>query len=180
MRNISSPLITKLSPYAKAYPSGSWGRETNPASPESYWVQALVSSNKHGNVVRHYNFYKDFMGSRNHKDLTMAFSTSAADAIQGPGSLLYGEAFFYQCYNTRELCCYDLQTLAATCRPLPEAGYNNRFPYCYYSCRDWTDIDFSANEVGLWVLYARGPQPPGRGLVPVRGSFGIGPHRKNK
>ena len=28
--------------------------------------------------------------------------------------------------------------------------------------------------------FSRGPQPPGRGPVPVRGSFGTGPHRKNK
>ncbi|KAJ8272224.1 hypothetical protein COCON_G00110830 [Conger conger] len=154
MKNISSPLVTKLSPYGKSYPAGSWGRETSPTSPEAYWVQPLVNAHKHGNIVRHYPSYEDFMGSRNHKDFPVAPSHSAANAIQGPGSLLYGGAFFYQCLNTGELCRFDLQTLATTRHTLPGAGFNNQFPYCYYSCRDWTDMDFSADERGLWVIYA--------------------------
>ncbi|KAJ8333671.1 hypothetical protein SKAU_G00409900 [Synaphobranchus kaupii] len=154
MKNISSPLVTKLSPYGKSYPAGSWGRETNPASPETYWVQPLISGNKHGNVVRRYRSYEDFMGSRDAQDVAVAPSHATANAIQGPGSLLYGEAFFYQCHNVRELCRYDLHTQATVRRLLPGAGFNNEFPYCYYSCRDWTDIDFSADETGLWVIYA--------------------------
>ncbi|KAG7468488.1 hypothetical protein MATL_G00143280 [Megalops atlanticus] len=154
MTNISSPVVTKLNPYGKSYPSGSWGRETKPDSPESYWVQPLVSSSKHGNVVRHYHSFEDFMASRNAQDVPVASSYSHSNAIQGPGSLLYGEAMYYQCYNTGELCRYDMRTHAVTRKLLPNAGFSNQFPYCYYSCRDWTDIDLSADEMGLWVLYA--------------------------
>ncbi|KAI1890077.1 hypothetical protein AGOR_G00169500 [Albula goreensis] len=154
MKNVSAPLVTKLSPYGKSYPSGSWGRETHPGSPESYWVQPLVSGNRHGNVVRRYHSYEDFMGAKNHQDVAVAASHAVANAIQGPGSLLYDEAFFYQCHNTAEMCRYDLQTQATVRHLLPSAGFSNQFPYCYYSCRDWTDIDFSADETGLWVIYA--------------------------
>ncbi|XP_064191980.1 olfactomedin-4-like isoform X1 [Anguilla rostrata] len=153
MKNISSPLVTKLSPYGKSYPAGSWGRETKPGSPETYWIQPLVSGNRHGNVVRRYLTYEDFMASRNPQDVAVAASHAVPNAIQGPGSLLYGEAFFYQCHNAGELCRYDLRTQATVRRPLPGVGYNNQFPYCYYSCRDWTDVDFSADETGLWVIY---------------------------
>ncbi|KAJ8247447.1 hypothetical protein GJAV_G00246490 [Gymnothorax javanicus] len=153
MRNVSSPMVTKLSPYGKSYPSGSWGRDTNSESPETYWVQPLVNSNKYGNVVRRYLSYEDFMGSRNHQDVPVAPSHTATNAIQGPGSLLYGEAFFYQCYSVGEMCRYDLKTHATVRRVLPGVGFNNDFPYCYYSCRDWTDVDFSADEMGLWVIY---------------------------
>ncbi|XP_028848227.1 olfactomedin-4-like [Denticeps clupeoides] len=154
MTNISSPVVTKISPYGKSYISGSWGREAKQGSEDRYWVQPLVSGNRHGNVMRFYGSLDDFMASRNHNDENVAPSYSHANGIQGPGTAVYGDAVYYQCYNAGELCRYDLKTKATLRRQLPDAGFNNQFPYCYYSCRDWTDIDFSADERGLWVIYA--------------------------
>ncbi|XP_018594807.2 olfactomedin-like [Scleropages formosus] len=154
LSNISEPVVTKLSPYGKSYPSGSWGREAKSSAMERYWIQPLVSGNRHGNVLRFYPTHEDFMSSRGEQDIAVAPSYSHTNAIQGPGTLLYDEAVFYQCYNTGELCRYDLSTKATIRKSLPDAGFNNRFPYCYYTCHDWTDIDFSADETGLWVIYA--------------------------
>lgn len=37
---------------------------------------------------------------------------------------------------------------------LDGAGIDNKFPFCYYSCRDWTDIDLEADQDAVWVIYA--------------------------
>ncbi|MBN3298203.1 OLFM4 protein, partial [Amia calva] len=153
LSNISSALVTQLSPYGKSYPYGSWGKETMAGSKEIYWVQPLTSGNKHGNVLRTYPSSADFMFSKNHQDFTVMPSYSSTNAIQGPGTILYDGALYYNCYNTGNLCKYDLKTQTIINAPLPDAGYNNKFPYCYYNCYDFTDIDFAADETGLWVIY---------------------------
>ncbi|KAL4623492.1 olfactomedin-like [Arapaima gigas] len=154
LTNITEPVVTKLSPYGKSYPAGSWGRESKPGSLERHWIQPLVSGNRFGNVLRVYPTYEDLMGSRGDQDIAVASSYSQPNAIQGPGTVLYDEALFYQCYTKGELCRYDLTTKSTIRKVLPDVGFNNRFPYCYYTCYDWTDIDLSADEMGLWVIYA--------------------------
>ncbi|XP_071182263.1 olfactomedin-4-like [Salvelinus alpinus] len=160
MSNISTPVITKISPYGKSYTSGSWGRQAKQVMEDQegsgvfYWVQPLVSSHRLGNIVRRYRSYDDFMASKNHEDVSVAPSYSHANAIQGSGTVVYGEAVFYNCYFSPELCRYDLQTKVTTRLNIPDIGTNNKFPYCYYNCKDWTDTDFAADETGLWVIYS--------------------------
>ncbi|MBN3298200.1 OLFM4 protein, partial [Amia calva] len=154
LSNISSPVITQLSPHGKSYPYGSWGRETKNESMEVYWVQPLTGSDKYGHILYIYLSYADFIMSKNHKEITVRPSYSYTNAIQGPGTILYDGALYYNCYRSPNLCKYDLNTETIIEAPLPEAGYNDKFPYCYYKCCDYTDIDFSVDESGLWVIYA--------------------------
>ncbi|XP_062404138.1 olfactomedin-4 [Sardina pilchardus] len=154
MTNISAAVVTKLSSYGKSYIAGAWGRETKLGSEDRYWVQPLTSGHRSGNVMRTYSSFGDFMAFKNYKDESIAPSNTHVNAIQGPGTLLYGEAVFYQCYNTRELCRFDLKTQTTLRKALPDAGFNNQFPYCYYTCFDWSDINLSSDERGLWVIYS--------------------------
>ncbi|XP_030645455.1 olfactomedin-4-like [Chanos chanos] len=154
MTNIGSPVITKLNPHDKSYISGAWGREAKRESEDVYWTQPLANSHKYGIQVRLYRSYEDFMASKNHRDENVASSYTGADAIQGPGTVLYGGAVYYQCYNKDEICRYDLESEETKRLTLPNVGINNKFPYCYYSCRDYTDIDLSTDEQGLWAIYA--------------------------
>ncbi|XP_063052131.1 olfactomedin-4 isoform X2 [Engraulis encrasicolus] len=154
MTNISSPVVTKLSSYGKSYISGAWGREADPDSEERYWVQPLTSGHRSGNIIRLYSSFSDFMAVKDPKDEPVAPSNTHTNAIQGPSTVLYGEAVFYECYNTGELCRYDLNTKATLRKTLPNAGFNNKFPFCYYTCRDWSDMTLSADEQGLWVIYS--------------------------
>ncbi|XP_010882357.2 olfactomedin-4-like [Esox lucius] len=159
MSNISTPVSQKISPFGKSYVSGSWGRQAKKSTDDEeviedfYWVQPLVSSNRLGNVVRRYKTYDDFMASRNQEDVSVAPSYSHANAIQGSGTVVYGNAVFFNCYMSTELCRYDLQTKATRRLNIPDLGANNQFPYCYYNCKDWTDVDFAVDETGLWVIY---------------------------
>ncbi len=154
MTRISSPSITKLNSISKSYISGAWGRDALLSSKELYWEHCLVSGHKHGNTIRMYNSYEDFMANRNHKDEQIAPSYSDKNAVQGSGTILYDNTVFYQCYGTAEICSFNITTKATKRVQLDDAGIANKFPFCYYSCRDWTDIDLEADQNAVWVIYA--------------------------
>lgn len=154
MMTISSPVVTKISSYGRTNSAGAWGRETKQGSKERYWVQPLTTSYRCGRILRTYSSYSDFMATRNFIDVYMTSSDTDYNAIQGPGTILYGEVVFYQCYSSSYLCRYDLNTKARLRKLLPNAAYNNQIPYCYYTCFDWTDMNLSADERGLWVIYS--------------------------
>ncbi|XP_068595059.1 olfactomedin-like [Brachionichthys hirsutus] len=157
--NISEPVITKISPHGKSTISGSWGKQAQMDGEElqnGYWVQPLVKSHIWGNTLRVYQTYEDFMASANHKDFTFAPSQIHANSIEGPSAVLYGEALYYHCYRSADVCRYDLKSNSVKRATIPGSGvgFNNKFPYCYYDCRANSDIDVEADETGLWVLYA--------------------------
>ncbi|XP_072241387.1 olfactomedin-like [Leuresthes tenuis] len=159
MTNISDPVTTKVSPHGKSYPFGSWGKQSQMDSEEqknSYWVQPLLSGNIHGNTLRVYQTYEDFMASTNHKEYTFASSYSESKTLEGPSAVLYGEALYYHCYRSADVCRYDLKTNAVKRVMLPGTGvgFNNKFPYCYYDCTSNSDVDLEADETGLWAIYA--------------------------
>lgn len=122
----------------------------------SYWVQALFNSHIWGNTLRLYQNYEDFMASARNQDFTFAPSYTHQNAIEGPSAVLYGEAFYYHCYRSADICRYDLKskTVKRVTLPGSDVGYNNRFPYCYYDCRANSDVDVEADEIGLWAIYA--------------------------
>ncbi|XP_037624434.1 olfactomedin-like [Sebastes umbrosus] len=157
--DISDPVTTKVTPQGKGYISGSWGKQAQMDSEgeeNSYWVQPLLSGNIWGNTVRVYQNYKDFMASVNHKDFTFAPSYTHANTLEGPSSVLYGEALYYHCYLSADVCRYDLNsnTVKRVTLPGTGVGFNNKFPYCYFDCRLNSDVDVEADETGLWALYA--------------------------
>ncbi|RXN21921.1 olfactomedin-4-like protein [Labeo rohita] len=154
MSRISSPVVTKLNSVSKSYISGAWGRDAKRDGKERYWEHCLVSGNQHGNTIRMYNSYEDFMASKNYKEEYIASSYSHKNAVQGSGTILYENTVFYQCYGTAEICSFNITTQATKRVQLPGAGIENKFPFCYYSCRDWTDIDLEADQDAVWVIYA--------------------------
>ncbi|KAL3062117.1 hypothetical protein OYC64_010097 [Pagothenia borchgrevinki] len=159
MSNISDPVTTKISPYGKTIISGSWGKQAQRDSEgqkNSFWVQPLLKSHIWGNTVRVYQTYEDFMASTEHKDFTVAPSFTHANTIDGPSAILYGEALYYHCYRSADVCRYDLNSNSVKRVTLPGTGvgFNNKFPYCYYNCRANSDIEVEADETGLWALYA--------------------------
>ncbi|KAK7892017.1 hypothetical protein WMY93_023980 [Mugilogobius chulae] len=162
IKNISEPVVTKISPYGKSIISGSWGKQAKQRSEEdqheedSYWVQALVSSHIWGNILRVYPNYENFMTSTNYKDYTFAPSPTHTNSIEGPSAVFYGKALYYHCYQSADICQYNLTTNTVKRVKLPGTGvgYNNKFPYCYYDCRTHSDVDLEVDETGLWAIYA--------------------------
>lgn len=156
--NISEPVVTKIGPYGKSHISGSWGKQAQKESEDqnSYWVQSLLTSHAWGNSLRVYENYEDFMASVRHKDFTFAPSYNHANAIEGPSAVLYGDALYYHCYQSADVCRYDLKSTSVKRVTLPGTGvgFNNKFPYCYFDCRPYSDVDVEADETGLWAIYS--------------------------
>ncbi|KAM9376493.1 olfactomedin-like [Pholidichthys leucotaenia] len=157
--SISEPVTTKVAPHGKSYISGSWGKQAQMDAEEetnSYWVQPLLNSHIYGNTLRVYQTYEDFMTSTHHKDYTFAPSYTDPKAIEGPNAVLYGDALYYHCFRSADICRYELKTNTVKRVTLPGTGvgFNNKFPYCYYDCRLNSDVDVEADETGLWAIYA--------------------------
>ncbi|XP_051884278.1 olfactomedin-4-like isoform X2 [Pristis pectinata] len=154
LRNVSRPLIAQINPYGSSYPYGAWGMDSMSGSPELYWVVALMSSNIYGNSIRTYSSYKNFLMLNSHVDFTVRSSYTTPNSIQGPGVVVYNRSLYYNCYKSGEMCKFDLITKDIIHVNLPNAGHSNKFPYCYYNCYGYTDMDFSVDENGIWVIYA--------------------------
>lgn len=157
--NISSPVVTKISPFGKSYISGSWGKQAQQGSSkdsDGYWVQPLVNNHAWGNTLRLYPSYENFMASTNHRDVAFAPAYNHKDAIEGPSAVLYGDALYYHCYSSADICRYDLisKSVARVTLPGKSVDFTNKFPYCYYDCRTYSDVDLEVDETGLWAIYA--------------------------
>ncbi|XP_026094601.1 olfactomedin-4-like [Carassius auratus] len=153
MSSISSPVVTKLNSMSKSYISGAWGRDAKQDNKERYFEHCLMSGNQLGITIRIYNSYEDFIASKNYKDETIAPSYGDKNAVQGSGTIFYDNTVFYQCYNSIEICSFNITT-KATKRMKLDGAEINKFPFCYYSCRDWTDFDLEADQDAVWVIYA--------------------------
>ncbi|XP_067906039.1 olfactomedin-like [Heterodontus francisci] len=154
LRNISEPVIAQINPYGTSYHYGAWGMDSMPGSQQFYWVMALLSSNIYGNAIRSYTSYKDFLTAKSNIDISVKPSFTTTNAIQGPGVVVYNNSLYYNCYKSGQMCRFNIATKDITNVVLPNAGYDNKFPYCYYDCYGHTDIDFSVDENGIWVIYA--------------------------
>ncbi|CAL8280858.1 unnamed protein product [Lota lota] len=74
------------------------------------------------------------------------------EPVESTGATLYRGSLYYQRRRSRTLIRYDLtsETLTAR-RDLPHAGFHGQHPY---SWGGYTDIDLSADELGLWAIYS--------------------------
>ncbi|CAJ0966611.1 unnamed protein product [Ranitomeya imitator] len=70
---------------------------------------------------------------------------------QGGGVIMFNNSLYYNCYNTRDICKYNINTTVNERRTLPDATFNNRFSY---ASSVWQDIDLASDEDGLWVIYS--------------------------
>ncbi|KAM3870022.1 olfactomedin-4-like [Diretmus argenteus] len=158
INNISTPVTSRVSPNGKGYP-GSWGKQAqrnSPAERDSYWVQPLTASSAWGANMYLYPSYEDFMSATKVQNFPIAPVTNHANSIEGPSGVLYGDAFYYHCYRSADVCRYNLTSKTVTRVTLPGTGvgFNNKFPYCYYECHGYSDVDVEADETGLWAIYA--------------------------
>ncbi|XP_027766229.1 noelin-2-like, partial [Empidonax traillii] len=69
----------------------------------------------------------------------------------GTGHVVFNGSLFYNKYQSNVAVKYHFGSRSVLAqRSLPGAGYNNTFPY---SWGGFSDIDFMADESGLWAVY---------------------------
>ncbi|XP_020365402.2 olfactomedin-4-like [Rhincodon typus] len=152
LKAVSYPRSSMLNHFGTSYPYGSWGKDPLPApgKEDQHWLVVLTSSNRFGTKIRVYSSYSKLLTKGAFKDIS--FQTYNP---QGPGGVMYGDAYYYNCYNLDKLCRFDMTTQNVISATLPFAGFNDKFPYCTLaSCYVYTDMDLATDENGLWVLYS--------------------------
>ncbi|XP_053361942.1 olfactomedin-4-like [Clarias gariepinus] len=155
--NVTGPRTYSLTQYGTSYPYGAWGRDPKPApgKEDMYWLVALTSSNAFANFVRHYSTLSTLLVGVGPVDTTIASSNPTTNTIIGPNVVQYGDALYYGCYNTPSVCRFNISARSITNTPLPQnSGFNNKFPFGHLDATYiYTDLDFSTDESGVWVVY---------------------------
>ncbi|XP_027016035.2 olfactomedin-4-like [Tachysurus fulvidraco] len=154
---VNGPRTYSLTQYGTSYPYGAWGKDPKPAPGKEamYWLVALTSSKAYANYVRHYSSLSAILVGVGPMDSVISSSNPTTNTIIGPNVVQYGDALYYGCYNTPSVCRFNISSKSVTNTPLPQnSGFNNKFPFGHLDATYiYTDLDFSTDESGVWVVY---------------------------
>ncbi|XP_075690559.1 olfactomedin-4-like [Rhinoderma darwinii] len=155
--NISKPFVVQLNWLGFSYKFGGWGKDSySGANQDVHWVAPLTTDARMMNLFRFYPTYDDLLlyKSATEKVLTKILPGNRYDYSscgQGGGVIMFNNSLFYNCYNTRDICKYNVDTSGLERKALTDATFNNRFSY---ASSVWQDIDLASDEDGLWVIYS--------------------------
>ncbi|KAK7117419.1 hypothetical protein R3I94_022858 [Phoxinus phoxinus] len=156
--SVAGPRTYSLTVYGTSYTFGAWGRDAKPAPGDEnkYWLVVLSSSNVYGHFVRQYGTLSTLLLGIGPTDTYISSSNPTTNTIQGPNMVMYGNALYYNCYNTYSVCQFNMTTRSVSTVALPnDAGYNNKFPFAHLGATyTYTDMDFATDELGVYVIYA--------------------------
>ncbi|XP_077176825.1 olfactomedin-like [Paroedura picta] len=155
--NVSKPLVVKLNWRGFSYKYGGWGKDfaLKAKDKDKFWVAPLNTDERIMETYRTYQTYHDLMLYK-HQDEKSLSKKSGLTLIygncgQGSGMILYNNSFYYNCYNSRNLCKQNLANNQIKREKVNNAAFNNQVSYKNIK---WQDFDFAGDEKGLWVVHA--------------------------
>ncbi|XP_048474299.1 olfactomedin-4-like [Rhincodon typus] len=146
---IGGPTVIQLNYNGFSYKYGGWGKDSIPPpnKKELYWVAPLYTDARTLYSFRVYYSHDDLLLYKN--SITETFSSSTYRA-QGSGMVLFNNSLYYNCYNSRDMCRYNIDTGSVQRETLRGAAFNNRYSYAGIT---YQDMDFAVDETGLWIIY---------------------------
>ncbi|XP_069602739.1 olfactomedin-4-like [Ranitomeya imitator] len=155
--NISKPFVVQLNWLGFSYRFGGWGKDAfSGANQDLHFVAPLTTDARMMNLYRSYPTYDDLLLYKGATEKVFTKNPSYnnydySSCGQGGGVIMFNNSLYYNCYNTRDICKYNINTTVNERRTLPDATFNNRFSY---ASSVWQDIDLASDEDGLWVIYS--------------------------
>uniref|UniRef100_A0A3P8SXX8 Si:ch211-173a9.6 n=1 Tax=Amphiprion percula TaxID=161767 RepID=A0A3P8SXX8_AMPPE len=144
--SISKPVVIQLNAHlSPSYQYGGWGKDSKPLRGyESMYFYGAYNTP----AATAFNLYSDY----DKLILRSAFKThslSSSWRASGNNYIVHGNAVYYQHNSPFSMTKLNLTSSAFDYRVIPAASA--RFSYSYSADQN---LDFSADEIGLWVMYA--------------------------
>ncbi|KAJ3613921.1 hypothetical protein NHX12_020164 [Muraenolepis orangiensis] len=143
---LSKPTVIQLNAnLLSSYQYGGWGKDSKPARgyESMYWYSGYTSPS-----VYNFYLYSDYdklilRSSFKHHDLTEGWEGT------GNNYIVHGNVIYYQHNTPFSMTKLNLTSAKYDYRVIPEAA--QKFSYSYSTGQN---MDFAADENGLWVIYA--------------------------
>ncbi|XP_061700151.1 olfactomedin-4 [Syngnathoides biaculeatus] len=143
---LSKPMVSQLNSHLQtSYVLGGWGKDSKPAKgSESMYFYSGSS----GMITNQFYFYPDY---KHLLLMSTSDSLEMSPTYRGYGNnyIVHGNNIYYQRYSPFSMGKYNLTSKLYDSRVIPTA--TTEFSYSYWGGQN---MDFAADEKGLWVMYA--------------------------
>ncbi|CAM9616922.1 olfactomedin-4-like [Lampetra fluviatilis] len=148
LQNVSTPYIHILNMQGAAFQYGAFGKDPLPLKgrEDVYWV--ITSNQVYFTVMQ---MFANYRALQTYVLMEQKTLSCGSDCGYGMDAVMYKNHMFYRCSTGVSICKYNLTASTITRVNLPQASGSNLYPYLGST---YSDIDFSVDEQGLWVIYS--------------------------